>query len=53
MKPEHVLGATAGACCLIIAASVWVFVSVATGLVHDYSPRAGMSGAAVQDIVFP
>ena len=52
MKPDHVLGLTAGACCLIIVATFWFSISVAIGLVHEYSPRPVMAGAVdSQEIV--
>ena len=45
MKPDHVLGLTAAACCLIIVATFWFSISVAMGLVHEYSPRPVIAGA--------
>jgi hypothetical protein len=44
MKPDLVLGVTAGACCLIVVASLWFSISAAMGLVQEYS-RPVMTGA--------
>jgi hypothetical protein len=50
MKPDHVLGVTACACCLIVVASLWAFVSSARGLAQGYSPASGIPGVVeVQD----
>ncbi len=46
MKPDHVLGLTAGACCLIFVATFWFSISVAMGLVQEYSRQPILSGAA-------
>jgi hypothetical protein len=54
MKPDHVLGLTACACCLIIVATFWVSISLAMGFIREYSPRAVIAGAAEsQEIVAP
>jgi len=53
MKPDHVLGVIACTCCLIIAASVWVFVSVAAGLVEEYSPQSVISAQSQEIVLAP